>query len=154
MEIAGEHGCEGGPIRSEDPVILVHIPGDARLDNEKCLESFRAAEKFFAMYFSYFFYKYFVCGSWLLDDKLGDFLGKNSNILGFQSLFNLYKKEESRSLLRYVFSRTTTTDNIREFEAESSLQKKLQKYIAAGGKTYEGFGIRIKEENDYGRYYY
>lgn len=142
MEIAGEHGCEGGPIKEEDRVILVHIPGDARLDREKCVQAFRDAEKFFAAYFPEFTYKCFVCGSWLLDDGLGAFLGENSNIREFQSLFTLYKKEESRSLIRYVFSRTTTPENISEFEAKSSLQKKLQEYIAAGGKTYEGFGFK------------
>lgn len=142
MEIAGEHECEGGPVKEEDPVVLVHIPSNTRLDREACAQAFQDAEEFFATYFPEFSYKYFVCGSWLLDDSIRPFLKEGSNIRGFQSFFTLYKKVESRSLLRYVFSRDTTPENITEFEAKNSLQKKLKEYIAAGGKTYEGFGIR------------
>lgn len=142
MEIAGEHGCEGGNIRKDDSVVLVHIPSDGRLDSAQCVQSFRDAEIFFAKYFPEFTYKCFVCGSWLLDDGLGAFLDEKSNILAFQKLFTLYKKEESRSLIRYVFSRTTTPDNISEFPAKNSLQRQLRDYIVKGGKTYEGFGTR------------
>jgi len=142
MEIAGEHGCEGGDIRKDDAVVLVHIPSDGRLVREQCLQSFRDAENFLAKYFPEFTYKCFVCGSWLLDDGLGTFLDEKSNILAFQKLFTVYKKEESRSLLRYVFSRTATPENIREFQAKSSLQRMLRDYILEGGKTYEGFGTR------------
>ena len=39
---------------------------------------------------SEFHFKGFACGSWLLDPTLQDFLPKTSNIVRFQSLFNLY----------------------------------------------------------------
>lgn len=142
MEIAGEHGCEGGDIRKDDAVVLVHIPSGGRLDRKQCIQSFCDAEKFLAKYFPQFEYKCFVCGSWLLDDGLSSFLDEKSNILAFQKLFNPYKKEESRSLLRYIFSRTTTLENISEFQTQNSFQRKLQAYIVGGGKTYECFGVR------------
>ena len=145
MEIAGEHECEGDPIKEDDPVVLVHIPSDTRLDRESCEQAFKDAEDFLAAYFPEFSYKCFVCGSWLLDDGLKAFLKEDSNILGFQSFFTPYKKIENRALLRFLFSRTVTMENISKFEAKSSLQKKLQEHIVSGGRTYEGFGFRGRQ---------
>ena len=45
---------------------------------------------FFPRYCPEFRFKGFACGSWLLDPTLQDFLPKTSNIVRFQSLFNLY----------------------------------------------------------------
>lgn len=145
MEIAGEHGCEGGEIQPEDKIILVHIPGDRKLDINACKKSFSMAEVFFSRYFPDFHYKCFVCGSWLLDKGLDKFLKENSNIKLFRQLFVHYKSKENDSLLRYVFSRTSTRENIQNYEAKNSFQQRLQSYIAEGGKLYEAFGVRPRE---------
>ena len=77
-------------VRPGDPVLGVHIPAVDPLDYDECRAAIEQARDFFPRYCPEFKFKGFACGSWLLDPTLQDFLPKTSNIVRFQSLFNLY----------------------------------------------------------------
>ena len=77
-------------VQPGDPMLAVHIPAVDPLDYDECRAAIEQARDFFPKYCPEFKFKGFVCGSWLLDPTLQDFLPKTSNIVRFQSLFNLY----------------------------------------------------------------
>ena len=80
-----------------DPVIGVHIPAVDPLDYDECKAAIEQARDFFPRYCPEFHFKGFACSSWLLDPTLQDFLPKTSNIVRFQSLFNLYPSPDGNA---------------------------------------------------------
>jgi len=83
--------------RPGDPMIGVHIPAVDPLDYGECRAAIEQARDFFPKYCPEFDFKGFVCGSWLLDPTLQDFLPQTSNIVRFQSLFNLYPSPDGNA---------------------------------------------------------
>lgn len=147
MDTAGDW-CNGGPVRHGDSIVSVHIPSDGRLLTEDCYQSMRQAERFFMQYYPEFAFKHFVCGSWLLYEGLDAFLGETSNIRDFRRLFTLYRTEPDESLIKFVFGRRVTRENIAGFVPQSSLQKKLQAHIVGGGGLFRSFGYRERMPED------
>lgn len=140
IECAVDHWHGGDDIKDGDPISAVHIPGGEPLDPQACLDSFDEAREFFKSYFPEHKFKYFACGSWLLDETLDRFLKPDSNIVKFRSMFTLYKSIESDSAIGHVFPAGTTRENIADIMPTTSLQKKMQEYVMDGGKLYVTFG--------------
>lgn len=122
-----------------DPAIEVHIPQGDALDWNKCRQSFRQAVSFFDTYFPAYRYTYFTCESWLLDFHLKEFLKPDSNILKFQSEFDIFLYRESEQAIRHLFTLN------QEKNKENSLQKKVREHIDGGGKMFSGYGVINKE---------
>ena len=116
---------------NESNIIEVHIPQGESLSREKYLSSFKNAISFYERFFPDYKYEYFTCDSWLLDKNLKNFLRPDSNILKFQSEFDMISYTESDSVLRYL--------------SETKLKQVLENYIKSGGKLYCGYGIVPKE---------
>lgn len=128
-------------IKKGDPVINVHIPATGPLKKEDCEKSLETARKFFAEYFPDFSYKYFTCHSWLLSTELDKYLPEKSNILQFQTLFDIVSQTESDDILKFVFTWDTTRNNLSDKECKSIFSKKV-KYDALNGAVFyagEGF---------------
>lgn len=128
--------CDGGDIKVGDKIVAVHIPGGEKFDVEDCIQSLDEAEKFVMNYFPEFDFKCFMCHSWMMYVNLGDFLNENSNVMKFKNLFTPYRTEEDDSILSFVFGRGVTRENIADFEAKTSLQKKVKAHVLNGGKLY------------------
>ena len=128
-------------IKKGDNVIEVHIPETGPLLKSECEKSVEMAKAFFKKYFPEFEYKCFTCHSWLLDDSLKDLLNANSNILDFQSMFELVEKEESDAILKYVFNWNTTRRKLKKEYAVSSLAQKVKNEALKGRKFYEAIGF-------------
>lgn len=136
-----EHGTPDGRITRGENVLEIHICAGEKLDRDECLKSIDAAKVFFEKHFPEFSYRYFTCHSWLLDIKLRDFLNDNSNMLKFQSLFEIVEEEDSYAILKYVFRWDTTKENLAKFSAASSFAEKVKKYVESGGVFHESLGI-------------
>lgn len=147
LETAGEW-CAGGDVHVGDKIVSVHIPGGEKLDDLACYEAFQKAERFILTYFPEHDFKCFICGSWLLYEGYDAFLKKDSNISKFRDLFKPYKTEENESIIKFAFAKNITRDNIEEYQARNSFQKKLQKYISEGGRLYRTFGTRARFHED------
>jgi len=81
-----------------DPTLNLHIPAGSPMSHEECGESFRKAVKFFPKHFPERPYVAFVCGSWLLNGELQEFLPSTSNLVRFQKelyLFSIGLNRES-----------------------------------------------------------
>ncbi len=117
-------------------VLFIHIPKDSSLDYDKVLSSIKRAKEYFGV-------DEFYCFSWLLDTNLQKLLDENSNIIKFQSLFNVTSKIESKQAEERVFERKD--GDYKNYPENTALQKKLKAYLLNGGKTYECYGVIKKE---------
>ncbi len=120
----------------------VHIPASKKLCVEACIASMEEAKIFMEKHFPELNFTQFVCYSWLLWEGLDGFLGEHSNIRNFRKLFEVTGQKEQDDVIVFTFSKSTKRENIAEYEAKTSLQKKLKEYILSGGKLYVGYGVR------------
>lgn len=127
-----------------DNVMEVHIPEGSPLTPEECEASVERAKEFFEKYYPQFEYKYFTCHSWLMDDTLKEILSENSNMIKFQNMFELYHKEESDDILKYVFKWSTRRSNLRFEVPFSSFAEKVKKLAMSGKAFYAALGVLEK----------
>lgn len=75
----------------EDPALELHIPDFlGPMSPAACDESLDLARAFFPRHYPGERYTVAVCGSWLLDPQLAEYLPPESNIIRFQRRFHLY----------------------------------------------------------------
>lgn len=142
FEIVSEEGEKAEMPRGEkhSPYLLhVHIPSDADLSPERCDESFRMAEQFFAAHFPETAGSKFACDSWLLSPALKELLPEGSRILQFQNRFEIkHWNQDADDFLEWVFKRKDLL--LEELPEETSLQRKMKAYLLNGGKIGEAYG--------------
>ncbi len=149
LETLFESWCDDGKvIKLGDTIIAVHIPGGGKLDETDAYRSLLEAERFFKKHFPEKDIKGFMCGSWLLDRTLDNFLKPDSNIIKFRDLFTPYMKKEDYSAIKFAFGKNITKDNLKDFEPKNSFQAKLKEHVLSGGKLYDTFGFRPFQNAD------
>lgn len=119
--------------------ISIHIPSDAVLSDENCEASYEQAKIFFKTYFPEYENVDYVCHSWLLSPSLKMLLPQQSNIIRFQSRFEITEFDaEARDYLFFVFK---TGDCPPEALPENtSLQRNMKAFIRDGGKIGAAMG--------------
>lgn len=129
-----------------DPVVALHIPPGGGLTPEKVEAAFAEAVTFLAEYFPEFQYKGFRCTSWILDPKLIDLLGEDSNLAQFIKRFHLMcMKSAGTDALNYVFLHPDPASAvIGDLPEETSLQRKLKALYLSGSCIYETYGYILK----------
>ena len=137
-----ECDIEAYSVKRGDDILAVHIAEVGPLDIDECLKSFENAKNFFKKYFPEYNYKCFTCHSWLLDEGLGNYLRENSNILRFAALFKNIKADESDALLKYIFRRDATRENLDDMKIKSSFAQKIYDAVKCGETFYEVLGAR------------
>lgn len=129
-------------IKSGDGIIEIHIPRRGPLDYFECLSSLEMAKSFYSEHYPDFRYNYFTCHSWLLDQTLTDMLGGSSNVLRFQTLFNIVRNDISDAILTYVFRWKITRDEIFDhLPCRTSFAAKVRDAVLSGRTFYAGLGI-------------
>ncbi|MET7301592.1 acyltransferase domain-containing protein [Embleya sp. NPDC005575] len=89
----------GLDYRPQDPALALHIPDfHGPLTPAACDESLHLAGEFFPRHFPTERYRLAVCGSWLLDPQLREYLPEHSNIIRFQRRFHLPTESADRIL--------------------------------------------------------
>lgn len=127
------------PIKLRENVIAVHVPQGERLDYDACVASIEKAKAFFKQYFPQYSFAYFICDSWLLYDKNKEFMDENSNIIKFQSLFNIaMSRPADEQAIERIFGKREKDAYC--YAQKTSLQKAAKAYILNGGKLGTGFG--------------
>jgi hypothetical protein len=113
--------------------VSVHIPSDAKLEKQKCLDSYKKAKSFLLEHVHEYTDVAFYCESWLLSSKLKELLSEDSNIIRFQSDFIIDTVEtEDTGYMKWVFKNDTLSLN--EVPQTTSLQRKMKAYLQSGGK--------------------
>lgn len=117
-----------------DTEINIHIPQGTPLIWEECEKSIEAAKKFWGKD------KTFVCHSWLLYPGLDEVLHKDSNIRIFRSHFEILRTDYNEREAEWrVFGKVLK--NISEYPEETSLQRKIKKYLLSGKTLGNGCAI-------------
>ncbi|MEQ4205793.1 acyltransferase domain-containing protein [Actinopolymorpha sp. B9G3] len=130
----------GMPDRPGDPCLSVHIPDYCGpLSPQACDASFAAAREFFAKHFPGELYRIAVCGSWLLDTQLAEYLRTDSNIVQFQRRFTIRTfPANDHTILRFVFG-TDETD-LDELPRRTTLEHAIVDHLKAGRHWRAGSG--------------
>lgn len=116
-------------------ILQVHIPAGEKMYYEDCQAALHQAKEFFDAS-----YHVFVCDSWLLDPALTQILPKESNILKFQSLFEILKVHyDSPQAEERVYG--IVKEKKEEYPERTMLQKGCKSYLLSGGSLGMGVGI-------------
>ena len=130
----------GNTLKRGDTVINFHIPSAGPLTDEKRLDSYKQAYKFFGgkdgepMAF--------VCGSWLLYEGHREFLPENSNILRFMDDFDIIRsadKEKFGDGWR-VFGKYSNGP-VDDLPEDTSIRRAFKQRLQKGKPTGYGYGV-------------
>ena len=132
--------CGDVVVRNGDPVLSIHIPSSGEsFDREARMDAYHKA-------FSFFGRKPLVCfcHSWLLYPPYWDLLQEGSNIRSFMDDFDVIRKwdEDHFGDAWRLFGRDSEKKP-EELPEDTSMQRSFKRYLCAGGKTGEGFGVLI-----------
>ncbi|MBR6747617.1 MAG: hypothetical protein IKM07_01660 [Clostridia bacterium] len=128
-----------------DPVVSLHIPGNARFTPDVVDQSLVYGKEFLAKYFPDFHYKAFICSSWLLGTDLAQFVREDSNILKFQSRFRIgLAFRNGFSIFDNVFN-VPKHCPIEELVPTNRFQREILEMVKAGGTLYSGRGYFLKD---------
>lgn len=133
-------------IDYEEKVISIHIPSDAKLTYDNIIYSIGMCEDIITLYFNECKDYEYVCSSWLLSHRLKPYLNKDSNILKFQSFFNILgHNPHDKSFLEWLYK---TTDNNMDYAVlpeNTSLQRNVKKALLEGNGIGSSFG-KLKKD--------
>lgn len=127
-----------------DLVVTIHIPGNDKLSQSAIEESLVAAKPILQKVFGTYNPKKLVCTSWLLSPQLSNILDSKSNILHFQSYFDIigwYPAENA--LYEHIFRSPLCP--VEELVPQNRFQEGVLRIYREGGKLHNGFGV-LKDE--------
>ena len=135
-ELRGEEG---------DPRISLHIPSNTVLRAELLNRSVDGARALFARFYPEWADAPILLHSWLLSPALPQLLPEGSNILRFQSAFDILETEqESDDCLEWVFKIAggqRESVRLEDLPENTSLQRSMKAYLLAGGGVGSGRGV-------------
>ena len=126
----------------DDIVIGIHIPSDVDFSPSAVDDSIANARRFFSKYYPELSNAEYCCHSWLLDSQLRGMLKKDSNILHFQNLFEIFDEGEVGSDFLEWLYHTKSTDYA-ALPENTSLQKNVKKHLLSGGAIRNTYGRLI-----------
>ena len=127
-------------LSENDPILNVHIPSSVSITPENTEIAYRRAAEVVSASFPEFCPKAFACFSWLLDPQLRDMLKPTSNVLAFQSRYQLFaRKCDGMAVHSFLFRKPVT--RIEDWVEDTSLQRTVKAHYLAGGYIYEPGGV-------------
>lgn len=135
---------DGKRLAPDSPVINVHIPRtETPLDRQSCLDAYAMAREFFKDSFQETPMA-FVCGSWLLFDKLRDFLPETANIIRFMNDYHVtetvFADEGDYKSLWRIFD-MECPDDLDALPENTTLRRAYKSYAKSGGRLGTGYGV-------------
>lgn len=130
----------GNTLKRGDTVINFHIPSAGPLTDEKRLDSYKQAYKFFGgkdgepMAF--------VCGSWLLYEGHREFLPESSNILRFMDDFDIIRSADREKFSDgwRVFGKYSNGP-VDDLPEDTSIRRAFKQRLQQGKPTGYGYGV-------------
>lgn len=130
-------------LKQGDWIISTHIAPDGPLDYELCEKSYKEAESFFAKAYPEYDFKAFICLSWLMEKRLKEVIGRETNITRFcDKYYSCPMLSQGQSVYMLVFQSGTDVPPD-ELPENTSLQKKIKNYLSTGNLIYEKCGILL-----------
>ncbi len=128
-------------VKKGDNIIEVHIPKGDKLTADAVGDSVKRAKEFFARYFPEYKYACFTCHSWLLDEKLKEYLSPDSNIVKFGDMFDRIAQYDSNALLRYLCRWDTNELNLPYAVCPTPFAEKIKAAVLKGEQFHETLGV-------------
>ncbi len=126
-----------------DNVLSVHITNSEPMSFELVKESFEAADVFFAKYYSDVGVKGYYIHSWLLEKRLRDIMGRDTNITRLADLFvGIPVRGGQHGVYMYLFGCSEDTP-VEELPEKTSMQRAVKKYMLDGNYFFDKAGIRL-----------
>jgi len=134
-------------VWDETPVINLHIPSSGPLRQSDCMDSYRAAYKFFEKYMPERLIDgklVIECGSWLLYREHYKFLPEDSNIIKFMNDFEIVHSWDDPGFgdCWRIFNKGWDGD-ASALPRDTSLQRAYADWLADGNTAGEAHGIII-----------
>jgi hypothetical protein len=127
-------------LRSGEPILSVHIPGDARLGGENCHASYEQAKTFFARFYPEFLYKEIYTHTWLLSPALRELLPPESNIMNFQKDYAICRVvEKDNGYIVWVYKNPKLSPE--DFPEKTALQRAIKRHVLRGGWIGSAAGV-------------
>lgn len=120
------------PIEAGDFCLHCHIPEAGPLIPAEVAKSFARAQEFFARFYPDEPYTTAMCGSWLLDDQLADYLPADSNMVRFLRLWHLIGKPGpgDGAVLDFVFRMPGAA--VGDLPTRTTLERAVVEHLSAG----------------------
>lgn len=132
-------------LNDEENAVSIHIPGDADLSEEKLQASYAEQAAFIREHFPEASGRPRMCDSWLLSPALKDLLLPDSRILSFAAHFEITKVDpDATDYLEWVYkiaSGQQDSVKMEDLREDTSLQRKMKRYLQNGGKVGIAWGI-------------
>jgi len=128
-------------LRAGDAVLSVHIPSREPLSVENCEAAYAAARALFAKHYPELQPKAFICHSWMMEKRLADIMGRETNITRFMDRFTGYPlKSAARGVYSFLF-RVRDERPAAELPADSSMRRAVKEWLCGGNYFYEKGGV-------------
>jgi len=123
-------------IDVEEREIAIHIPSDANLQKWSVDQSIKNFNDFREKYYPKWKNVKMTCDTWMLMPELKELLGKNSNIVSFQNLFEIDTIDYAATwYMDWIFPGNKNIDEL--LPERTTLQRNIKKYLLDGKK----FGV-------------
>ena len=139
-----ELGESYGEYNKDAKAVNVHIPPMGKLNHSDCIDAYKQAFEFFKDY-KKDGKMLFCCHSWLLHPAMEEILPQTSNILIFKNDYHILRvdnREPFREAWR-IFYRDCDTCKIEDYPEDTSLRKKVKKWLLAGNKMGAALGAFV-----------
>ena len=130
-------------LRRGDNVLSVHIPALEPFTPEICDASFSDAVRIFRTYYPEFPFRAFHCHSWMLERRLVQIIGRESNITHFGRRFTVYPVVSSGHDVYSFLFHVPKAVPPEELPEKTSMQRKVKEYLCAGNYYYEKSGVIV-----------
>ena len=128
-------------LRQGDKIISVHIPAHDPFTYEICEESYKIAREVFKNCYPEFEYKAFCCFSWMLEKRLKQIMGRDTNITRFADKYVGFPlKSGGGGCFSFLYHLNGKVP-IEQLPENNSMQKAVKKYFLDGNVYYEKGGL-------------
>ena len=128
-------------LRKGDWVIGVHIPSDGPLDPDYSNESYERAKEIFKKCYPEYNFKAFTCFSWLLEKRLKEIMGRETNITKFADKYTGYPIVGSGgAVYSFLFDQPKRIP-VEDLPEKTSMHRKVKQYLLDGNVFYEKGGV-------------
>ena len=130
-------------MRKGDKVISVHIPSHAPLDVELSEKSYEMARQIFRKCYPEFDFKGFYCFSWMMDKRLKQIMGRDTNVTLFADKYLVFPTKDSGEDIYSFLFRLPKVVPACELPQKTSMQRAVKEYLMQGNIIYTKGGIFI-----------
>lgn len=128
-------------LRKGDAVLNVHIPARDPLSEENCAAAYADALKIIGKCYPEALSNAFICNSWMMEKRLKDIMGRETNITRFMDRFTGFPlRSDGRAVYTFLY-RMPDAEGPEVLPEDSSMRRIVKDWLIAGNYIYEKGGV-------------